>query len=52
MKYIKLLFGVGMVILVIAYLNKGKFSKLRACSMLDDFKKESYAGKIVDKFID
>jgi hypothetical protein len=52
MKYFKSLCGIGLVLLVIAYLNGSKFNNSLGCSMADDFKKESYSGIIIRKFID
>ncbi|RQO63981.1 hypothetical protein DBR40_26570 [Pedobacter sp. KBW01] len=52
MKYIKILIGVAMVILVILYLNGQKFYRTLTCAMFDDFKRESYSGEVVKKFID
>ncbi|WP_167356655.1 hypothetical protein [Pedobacter soli] len=46
MKYIKLLPVVGMLILVIAYFNERKFSRLLACDRLNGFKVESYSGTV------
>ncbi len=41
-----------MFILVILYLNGKKFYRPLACAMFDDFKRESYSGEVVKKFID
>ncbi len=52
MKYIKLLVVIAMIVLVIAYLNGQKFYRTRVCFMFDGFKRESYSGTVVKKFID